>query len=100
MQTNQVIFGDYVETKVEAGGIGNQTINHYHNDSGSLPVPKEGDYNGVKAYIETRLKQDPFFKQYYYTHSRIDLCDLLTEEFGWDVSDHSLGVSLGRKPIR
>jgi len=101
-----IVQGDYVEQKtvqneignVEAGGIGVQT-NHYSNGTG-LVIPKKGDYNGVKQYIETRMRIDPFFKSYYQTNSRIDLCQLLTEEFKWDVSEHSLTVSLGRNPIK
>lgn len=100
LQPTQIVFGDNVQTKVEAGGIGNQTINHYHNNTSSLPIPEKGDYKAVRSYIEMRLKQDPFFKNYYYANSRIDLCQLLTDEFGWDVNDHSLTVNLGRNPIR
>ena len=39
------------------------------------PIPREGDYNGVRMYIEERF---------------------LTKEFGWFVDDKSLGRNIQR----
>ena len=60
------------------------------------PVPREGDYNGVRLYIEERKKYDEQFKDYCLRHNRKELCSFLTKEFGWFVDDKSLGRNIQR----
>ena len=60
------------------------------------PVPREGDYNAVRLYIEERKKYDKQFKEYCLHHNRKELCALLTKEFGWFVDDKSLGRNIQR----
>jgi len=60
------------------------------------PVPREGDYNGVRLYIEERKRYDESFKDYCSHHNRKELCVLLTKEFGWFVDDKSLGKNISR----
>ena len=62
----------------------------------SPPVPREGDYNGVRLYIEERKKYDPDFKTFCQNHNRKDLCSLLTKQFGWYVDDNSLCQNIRR----
>lgn len=58
--------------------------------------PEEGDYNAVRVYIEQRKLKDEIFKNYCATHSRRELCDRLTDDFGWVVDDKSLGKNIQR----
>lgn len=60
------------------------------------PVPREGDYNGVRLYIDERKRYDESFKDYCSHHNRKELCVLLTKEFGWFVDDKSLGRNIQR----
>ena len=60
------------------------------------PVPREGDYNGVRLYIEERKRYDEQFKDFCMHHNRKELCTLLTKEFGWFVDDKSLGKNISR----
>ena len=60
------------------------------------PIPREGDYNGVRLYIEERKKYDEQFKDYCTHHNRKELCMRLTKEFGWFVDDKSLGRNIQR----
>ncbi len=60
------------------------------------PIPREGDYNGVRLYIEERKRYDESFKDYCSHHNRKELCVLLTKEFGWFVDDKSLGKNISR----
>ena len=60
------------------------------------PIPREGDYNGVRLYIEERKRYDESFKDYCSHHNRKELCILLTKEFGWFVDDKSLGRNIQR----
>lgn len=60
------------------------------------PVPREGDYNGVRLYIEARKKYDEQFKDFCTHHTRKELCTFLTKEFGWFVDDKSLGRNIQR----
>ena len=60
------------------------------------PVPREGDYNGVRLYIEERKKYDEQFKDFCTHHTRKELCTFLTKEFGWFVDDKSLGKNISR----
>jgi|GEM_PF-2299243 len=62
----------------------------------ALPIPRPKDYIGTMLYIETRRKSDAEFSEYCRTHNRVELCERLTKEFGWEVDAHSLGVSIGR----
>ena len=58
--------------------------------------PEEGDYNAVREYIDQRKQNDVIFKTYCATHSRRELCDRLTDEFGWVVDVKSLGRNIQR----
>jgi len=58
--------------------------------------PEEGKYNQVREYIEQRKQVDEIFKNYCATHSRRELCDRLTDEFGWVVDVKSLGTNINR----
>lgn len=60
----------------------------------SIPLP--GKYSDVRRYIEQRKLNEPDFKTYCDTHSRIELCQRLSKEFGWVVDDHSLGRNINR----
>ena len=60
------------------------------------PVPREGDYNGVRLYIDERKRYDESFKDYCSHHNRKELCTYLTKEFGWFVDDKSLGRNIQR----
>jgi hypothetical protein len=62
----------------------------------TTPIPRKGDYNGVRMYIEERKRYDPQFKDYCLHHNRKELCTLLTKEFGWFVDDKSLGKNISR----
>jgi hypothetical protein len=98
IQVTNINFGDHVEhqhkiEKVEAGGVGFQIFEASKMD---LPRPKENDYNAVREYIEARKKKDPVFKEYCNSHQRKQLCERLSDEFGWLVDDHHLGVNIGR----
>lgn len=61
-----------------------------------LPIPRKGKYSEVRNYIKERCKFDPEFKYFVESHSRVELCMRLTDEFGWDVDDHHLGVNMNR----
>ena len=60
------------------------------------PFPREGDYNAVREYVEERKKYDSVFLQYCKTHNRTQLCNRLTEEFGWEVKVDSYGKNVNR----
>lgn len=59
-------------------------------------IPRKGDYNGVREYVEERKKYDEIFKQYCLNHSRKELCQRLSDEFGWMVDDNSYGKNISR----
>ena len=61
-----------------------------------LPIPQKNKYSQVRTYIKERCRFDEEFKEYVENHSRVDLCMRLTDEFGWDVDDHKLGVNMNR----
>lgn len=61
-----------------------------------LEVPEKGKYGQVRRYIKERCRFDDEFRQYVSSHSRVALCIRLTDEFGWDVDEHSLGVNMNR----
>jgi hypothetical protein len=61
-----------------------------------LGVPEKGNYGQVRRYIKERCRFDDEFRQYVSSHSRVALCIRLTDEFGWDVDEHSLGVNMNR----
>ena len=98
IQATTINIGDHVEHQhnvgnVEAGGIGFQIV------ESSKPVlqrPDENDYNGVREYIEQRKQTDEVFKTFCKNHTRTQLCEFLTMEFGWHVDAHHLGVNMGR----
>ena len=62
--------------------------------SAQYAYPAEDDYNAVREYVEQRKANDEVFKRYVQTHSRKQLCDRLTDEFGWavDVRSYSRNV--------
>ena len=75
----------------------NTDSGHQQNaNSYTPPIPREGDYNGVRLYIEERKKYDEQFKDYCTHHNRKELCMRLTKEFGWFVDDKSLGRNIQR----
>ena len=91
-------IGDHVEHQhnigtVEAGGIGVQIV---ESAKTNLQRPKKNDYNAVREYIEKRKETDEVFKAFCKNHTRKQLCEFLTMEFGWDVDAHNLGVNIGR----
>lgn len=91
-------IGDHVEHQhnigtVEAGGIGVQIV---EGAKTNLQRPKKNDYNAVREYIEKRKETDEVFKAFCKNHTRKQLCEFLTMEFGWDVDAHNLGVNIGR----
>jgi len=59
-------------------------------------VPRKGKYNEVREYIEDRKKGDPQFREFCKNHSLREICAYLTNEFGWDVDEHSLGANINR----
>ena len=59
-------------------------------------IPRKGDYNGVREYVEERIKYDEVFKQYCQTHTRKQLCQRLSDEFGWIVDSNSYGRNISR----
>lgn len=98
IQATTINIGDHVEHqhtvgKVEAGGIGFQII---ESTKSTLPRPKENDYNAVREYIEARKESDEVFKAFCKSHTRKQVCEFLTMEFGWHVASHNLGVNMGR----
>ena len=61
-----------------------------------LDIPHEGKYTEVRRYIEERKRFDAEFKRYCAEHSLRDLCNRLTNEFGWFVDENSLQRNLNR----
>ncbi len=64
--------------------------------SAQFVYPDEGDYNGVREYVDSRREHDEIFNRYCAKHSRKDLCERLTDEFGWVVDVKSYGRNLQR----
>lgn len=67
-----------------------------HAPSYKPPYPREGDYNSVREYVEERKKYDPIFLDYCKSHNRTQLCERLTDEFGWNVNVDSYGKNVNR----
>jgi len=65
-------------------------------DVAYLPIPAERNYTQVRKYIQERCRFDEEFRQYVESHSRVELCQRLSKEFGWFVDDHHLGVNMNR----
>lgn len=65
-------------------------------DDFAIPIPAKGKYTDVRRYIEERKLCDTAFKTYCDTHTRVDLCRRLTDEFGWLVDEHALGRNINR----
>lgn len=91
-------IGDHIEHqhnigKVEAGGVGVQIVEAAKSN---LQRPRENDYNAVREYIEKRKDTDSVFKNFCKSHTRKQVCDFLSDEFGWTVDAHHLGVNMGR----
>ena len=62
-----------------------------------LGIPAERDYKAVRIYIEERIRFDDEFRHFYNDATRVDLCQRLTNEFGWDVDPYGLGRNINRK---
>lgn len=100
MQPTTFVLGDNVKYKVDgvamgATGIQVTTHNHYYGE-GSIPIPKERDYNAVREYIELRKQRDSDFKNFCNNNTRTALCEKLSKEFGWTVDEHSLTINVNR----
>ena len=98
IQATPINIGDHIEHqhnvgKVEAGGIGFQIV---ESTKSTLPRPKENNYNAVREYIDKRKETDEVFKNFCKDHTRKQVCEFLTMEFGWHVDAHQLGVNIGR----
>lgn len=98
IQATTINIGDHIQHQhnigtVEAGGVGVQ-INEAAQCA--LTRPKENDYNAVREYIEQRKQQDEVFKAFCKDHTRKQVCEFLSAEFGWQVDAHHLGVNMGR----
>ncbi len=65
-------------------------------DTTILSIPGERKYSEVRTYIKERCQFDAEFKEYVESHSRVELCQRLSNEFGWFVDDHKLGVNMNR----
>lgn len=64
--------------------------------SAQLTYPDEDDYSGVREYVDSRKARDPVFKDYCKCHTRTELCERLSDEFGWYVNPKSYGRNLQR----
>jgi hypothetical protein len=65
-----------------------------------LGIPAERDYKAVRIYIEERIRFDDEFRLFYNDATRVDLCQRLTNEFGWDVDPDNLGRNINRHNAR
>jgi hypothetical protein len=65
-----------------------------------LGIPAERDYKAVRIYIEERIRFDDEFCLFYNDATRVDLCQRLTNEFGWDVDPDNLGRNINRHNAR
>lgn len=61
--------------------------------------PQENDYNAVREYVERRKANDKVFLNYCKSHSRKELCERLTDIFGWVVSDKNYGRNIQRHSV-
>ena len=61
-----------------------------------LGIPHKNKYTEVRKYIEERKRFDEEFKTFCVNHSLRDLCDRLTNEFGWLVDENSLQRNINR----
>lgn len=61
-----------------------------------LPIPQKRKYSQVRKYIKERCRFDEEFRNFVKYHTRVELCMRLTNEFGWDVDEHALGVNMNR----
>ena len=64
--------------------------------SSQYAYPEEGDYNGVREYVDQRKEHDAVFRNYCLSHGRKQLCERLSVEFGWPVDARSYGKNLQR----
>ena len=62
----------------------------------SKAYPEENNYNGVREYVERRKANDKVFREYCKTHTRKQLCERLTDIFGWFVNDKYYGRNVQR----
>jgi hypothetical protein len=58
--------------------------------------PSTNDYNAVREYVEMRKEQDPIFRRYCNSHTRKQLCERLSDEFGWIVDSQNFGRNINR----
>ena len=64
--------------------------------SPQLEFPAEGDYTAVRKYVEKRKENDEIFRRYCMNHSRKDLCERLSVEFGWVLDVRSFARNIQR----
>ena len=62
-----------------------------------LSVPPKNKYSDVRRHIIERLRFDEEFRKFYNEASRVELCQRLSDEFGWDLDPNSLGKNMNRK---
>lgn len=62
-----------------------------------LGIPKPNKYSEVRRHILERLKFDEEFREFYADATRVELCQRLSEEFGWFLDPNSLGKNMNRK---
>ena len=63
---------------------------------GQFDYPEEGNYNKVREYVEARRGKDKVFDVFCKTHTRVELCDHLSNEFGWYVDAKNYGRNILR----
>lgn len=61
-----------------------------------LGIPHERKYNEVRIYINERARFDAAFKNFFETHSRVELCQRLSVLFDWTVEAQQLGRNMNR----
>lgn len=88
--------GDLTWSEKEQAGTTKNSPNNAAEYEKILPIPRKGKYSEVRQYIEERCRFDEEFKTFVANHSRVELCMRLTNEFGWYVDEHSLGVNMNR----
>ena len=61
-----------------------------------LAMPQPNKYTEVRRFIKERMRFDTEFASFVEEHSRVELCERLTQEFGWTVCPYALGRNLNR----
>lgn len=62
-----------------------------------IGIPRPNKYSEVRRHILERIRFDDEFRKFYDDASRVDLCQRLSDEFGWDLDPNSLGKNMNRK---